>query len=53
MDVSLNPQPVPPSFSEVELHLGRAPDDARAISWVCSEAYSAVCDALRPGHGPE
>jgi len=31
------------------VHVGRAPDDARAMAETCEEAFDAVCAAMRPG----
>jgi Xaa-Pro dipeptidase len=31
------------------VHIGRAPDETRAISTICIDAFSAACEALRPG----
>jgi Xaa-Pro dipeptidase len=31
------------------VHVGKAPEDARAVSLICAEAFQAVCEAMRPG----
>jgi Xaa-Pro dipeptidase len=31
------------------IHLGSAPADARTISRICTDAFDAVCEVLRPG----